>query len=94
EGHVEVHQRRHLHLLIDISLGDGEEDSGMQDQSLMLFPEVTDTRPALKDARRIRLEQLHYFDQPRFGVIAIISRYEPPEPAESETETQPGDEQA
>ena len=44
--------------------------------------------PALKDSRRIRLEQLNYFDQPQFGVLAIISRFEMPE--EPEVLEEPG----
>jgi hypothetical protein len=78
-GQVEIHQRRYLHLLVDISLN---TDNSIAEQgpatTELLYLGVPETLPALKDSRRIRLEQMHYFDQPQFGVLAIISRYEFP----------------
>ena len=78
-GQVEIHQRRYLHLLVDISLN---TDNSIAEQgpatTELLYLGAPETLPALKDSRRIRLEQMHYFDQPQFGVLAIISRYEFP----------------
>jgi len=77
-GNIEVHQRRYLHMLIDVSLGRASKTGPGQNNYEMPLPGEPGTLPALKDSRRIRLEQLHYFDQPQFGVLAVISRYEFP----------------
>jgi hypothetical protein len=79
-GTVELHQRRYLHLLIDVTLASnhgGAASSGYT-RSFQFF-DAPAALPALKDSRRMRLERLHYFDQPQFGVLAMISRFEVPE---------------
>lgn len=45
----------------------------------------------LNEQRRMRRDELHYFDHPQFGVLAKVSAYEPPptEPAPAETPAQP-----
>lgn len=79
-GEVEVHQRRYLHLLIDINLNDeGATTEPVFNTADLQFLGTPSALPALKDSRRFRLEQIHYFDQPQFGVLAIISRYEFPQ---------------
>jgi hypothetical protein len=37
-------------------------------------------RFVMKESRRVKLQELHYFDHPYFGLIARIIRYEPPRP--------------
>jgi hypothetical protein len=86
-GQVEIHQRRYLHLLVDISLNTANSSAEQSaDIAELQYLGAPDTLPALKDSRRIRLEQLHYFDQPQFGIVAIISRYEFPTEEELEEE--------
>ena len=70
-GEVELHQRRYLHLEVDISLpgaGGAATSAGMDIQT-------SPPPPAIRESRRVRLEQLHYFDQPQFGIIAVVSRF-------------------
>ena len=43
----------------------------------------------LKERRRMRSKELHYFDHPRFGVIALITPYTPPAEVPVETEIPP-----
>jgi hypothetical protein len=33
----------------------------------------------LAEKRRITSSELHYFDHPRFGMLAMVTPYEPPE---------------
>jgi hypothetical protein len=69
-GSVELHERRYLHLTVDVTLTDSD---------LLGSFSSSDALPALKDSRRIRLEKVQYFDQPQFGVIAVVSRLKLPE---------------
>lgn len=39
----------------------------------------------LQDSTRIRLNELHYFDHPKFGIISRVTRYEPPKPEEEQS---------
>jgi hypothetical protein len=41
------------------------------------------TRSAIVDSRRMRIGRTAYFDQPEFGILALISRAEPPVAAEA-----------
>lgn len=40
----------------------------------------------LTESRRMRSGEIHYFDHPYFGVIALVTPYKPPEPATSAAE--------
>jgi hypothetical protein len=78
DGTVKVAVERYLHLYLDLQLhlpdnaarrGDDAGDTSL--------PEIR-----LTEQRRMRSNEIHYFDNPRFGVIALITPYEPPpEPA-------------
>jgi hypothetical protein len=70
-GEVELHQRRYLHLEVDISL----PGAGAAGQSVVLDPQNSPPPPAIRESRRVRLKELHYFDQPQFGIIAVVSRF-------------------
>jgi hypothetical protein len=63
-GEIELHQRRYLHLELDLALANAT--SAALGENLFA--------PTIRDSRRIRLEKLQYFDQPEFGVIAVVSR--------------------
>jgi hypothetical protein len=85
-GNIELHQRRHLHLAVDISLTDMDNmDESAYSSNSQSFSRPS-ASPELAGSRRVRLEKLQYFDQPKFGVLAIVSRFKLPEADElSET---------
>ncbi len=65
DGTATVAVERYLHLALD----------------LQLHLPGTDAQAAqirLTEQRRMRSRELHYFDNPRFGVIALITPYEAP----------------
>ena len=72
-GTIELHQRRYLHLALEIALDDGGAGSSISGDS-QFIPRGAAAVPAIKDSRRIRLEEIQYFDQPEFGVLAVVSR--------------------
>ena len=43
----------------------------------------------LKTSRRVKPDEIHYFDHPLFGVITMVTRYELPKPEEEESPMQP-----
>ena len=87
-GNVELHQRRYLHLTIDLELTDEGIPAGedLQMQAELPMFDIGTAMPAIKDSRRIRLEKPQYFDQPQFGVVAVVSRLELPADTEELTE--------
>jgi hypothetical protein len=68
-GNIKLLKRRYLHLAVDVSLATGDRDA------FQVFS-APKAAPAINDSRRIRLEQLVYFDQPQFGIIAMVARSE------------------
>ncbi|MGB5729800.1 MAG: CsiV family protein [Thiogranum sp.] len=71
DGLVRVAVERYLHLDLHLpasaaaaTLPEAESEYGV--------PEIR-----LRQQRRMRSKELHYFDHPRFGVIALITPYEP-----------------
>ncbi len=75
-GNIELHERRYLHLSLEVLLSDPD---GVPDYTLLGPFSEPMSLPAIKDSRRIRLEKVQYFDQPQFGVIAVVSRLKVPE---------------
>lgn len=80
DGTVRIAVERYLHLYLDLQLHaanpgitTGADEPGYE------LPEIR-----LTESRRMRSKEVHYFDNPRFGVIALITPYEPPAP-EAET---------
>ena len=81
QGWVRLIRERFLHLDVDLFLTAtrGQAAAGA-DTRLPLFE--------LNEKRRIRSGELHYFDHPRFGVIARVAPYRPPEtPEDTPAET-------
>lgn len=70
-GKVTLHLSRYLHLNVDLALA-GNRSSGASDALTL------NERPIyqLQESRRMRSGDLHFFDHPRFGVIARIERAE------------------
>ncbi len=65
DGTATVAVERYLHLALDLQLH--LPDTGAQAAQIRLT-----------EQRRMRSRELHYFDNPRFGVIAVITPYEAP----------------
>ena len=88
DGLVRVAVERYLHLDLDLRLHPAEvkqQQIGQAEMATEMEYEygVPDIR--LKERRRMRSKEVHYFDHPRFGVIALITPYEPVEvPAETD----------
>jgi hypothetical protein len=75
-GNVNLYKKRYLHIAIDIALADeaaGESNPFGDAFQVFAAPRAV---PAVADSRRVRLEKLVYFDQPQFGVIAMVARSE------------------
>jgi len=73
DGLVRVAVERYLHLDLDLRL----HLPANVTQATSLEYGVPDIR--LKQQRRMRSKELHYFDHPRFGVVALITPYESPQ---------------
>lgn len=69
-GHVKLYRKRYLHLAVDLAL---VESAVVQSP---LFARAEAAPPAIVDSRRVRLGRTVYFDQPDFGVLAVINRLE------------------
>jgi len=75
DGTVLIAVERYLHLYLDLQL---HPASAQSTNPLDTFEfDLPDIR--LTEHRRMRSKEVHYFDNPRFGVIALITPYEPPE---------------
>lgn len=68
-GNIKLLKRRYLHLAVDVALGGNNRDT------FQIFS-ASKAAPAINESRRIRLENLVYFDQPQFGIIAVVTRSE------------------
>ena len=75
EGVIKLVRERFLHLDVDVQL------MSARDGTQVLYSDSPDSKPAfeLVETRRIRSNVLHYFDHPRFGMIAKVTPYIPPE---------------
>jgi hypothetical protein len=88
EGSVRLVRERYLHLGLDLLLLDAAA------QPAGLYPDAPGNTPVwrLREKRRIRSTELHYFDHPRFGVLALVTPYSAPEKTVDEpaaTQTDP-----
>ncbi len=82
DGSVRVAVERYLHLYLDLQLHTPVNNEQLE----LLEYDIPEFR--LSEHRRMRSKELHYFDNPRFGVIALITLHEPPpqEPGPAVTE--------
>jgi hypothetical protein len=72
DGFVRVAVERYLHLELDLRLHLPDvTEAGLSPDADYGVPDIR-----LKEQRRMRSKELHYFDHPRFGVIALITPYE------------------
>lgn len=81
-GQVKLYQRRYLHLTVAMSLGATADSNPLGSAFQAVRGPVVP--PSIADSRRIRLENLVYFDQPQFGVLAYVARsdFAPGKPGE------------
>lgn len=93
EGSVKLVRERYLHLDVDLLLLTAGGAPGQ-------YTEAPGSRPAfeLREKRRMRSRELHYFDHPRFGVIALVTPHDAPddepEADEAEAADAPGEPEA
>jgi len=80
DGSVRVAVERYLHLYLDLQL-----HTRMGDE----FSEYGNPEFRLTEHRRMRSRETHYFDNPRFGAITLITPYAPPsqQPAPADPQT-------
>lgn len=71
-GTVTFFQKRYLHLAVDLSLPPAD---GSAAGSLLASFGATNESPtaSINESRRVRPGRLVYFDQPEFGVLAMVS---------------------
>ncbi len=85
DGTVKVAVGRYLHLYLDLQLHlPGSVTRAGDSGADVELPEIR-----LTEQRRMRSGELHYFDNPRFGVIALITPYEPPPEPTAAKPTEP-----
>ena len=100
EGKITIALSRYLHLYTDLVLRrprqsiDPVLDSSIQSRTLATYS--ADTRildnHSLREHRRMRSKNLHYLDNPEFGMLVLITPYQVPEdfeeaPLETESTT-------
>jgi len=75
EGIIKLVRERFLHLDVDVQLMSASEGTEV------LYSDSPNSQPAFEliETRRIKSNVLHYFDHPRFGMIAKVTPYIPPE---------------
>jgi hypothetical protein len=85
DGTVKVAVERYLHLYLDLQLHLPAATMQVETGQTSELPEIR-----LTEKRRMRSQELHYFDNPRFGVIALITPHETAEsPPGPEQDTAP-----
>jgi len=88
DGSVTVAVERYLHLTLDLQLHIPPDTVQNETTEALEIPAIR-----LTEKRRMRSGEIHYFDNPRFGAITLITPYEPPAtlepPAVSELPTAP-----
>lgn len=95
DGVVELTVLRYLHLDVDLLFrGPPTTPSTNSDNSTGGFFGIAPPKPQvqiyrLSESRRMRSGELHYFDHPMFGVLALVTPYNPPAAAPA-TPTTPG----
>jgi len=76
DGSIRVAVERYLHLYLDLRLHTAPMANDPEPASYaMEMPEFR-----LTEHRRMRSKEIHYFDNPRFGVLALITPYAAPAP--------------
>ena len=94
DGVVTVSVNRYLHLDVDLLYDDAHEVAP-RNNLFGLFSLFKGPSPPhqfrMQQRRRLRSGELHYFDHPRFGMIALVTPYDYPRP-QAEAASEAGDE--
>ncbi|UCE76837.1 MAG: hypothetical protein JSU62_01010 [Gammaproteobacteria bacterium] len=91
DGSARVAVERYLHLYLDLRL------HGAVPRAPVVYQPDADPEPhavpefRLKEKRRMRSKELHYFDNPRFGALALITPYTPDPDGETRDSEASGD---
>lgn len=82
EGTLTFHRGRYLHLDINLQLSE-VTNTDFNDNFLTSSFIQAPTLYRLKETRRVKTTDTHFFDHPRFGVLAVIEKIDSPEAAVS-----------
>mgnify|MGYP002038901611 CR=1 FL=1 len=72
DGTITLYAQRYLHLALDLWWTQHTDGSPVTAGESM--PEEAARVFHIREQRRVRLNELHYFDHPRFGVLAMVTR--------------------
>ncbi len=100
DGELTLYLSRYLHLVVDLELDEQREDDTLYNEPEISYgdyrtlSEIRD--PARPEPVRYRIEEnrifrsgeLRYFDHPKFGVLAKVTRLEDEEPTDAEIESE------
>ncbi len=78
DGVVQLKRGRYLHMEVDLQL----LDIPLQSPGQYLDTTTPPRAYRLREKRRIRSNKLHYFDHPRFGMLALVTPVSVTKPAE------------
>ncbi len=85
-GRIAVTRGRYLHLHADLAYTEPELGQRLVDHPIRAFGDVQPVIPLFErryalidERRRMRPGELHYFDHPKFGMLAQIRLLEPPD---------------
>ncbi len=67
-----MHRSRYLHLRLDLKLQPDQTQSPSSAASIPYILETEMPRFELTQQRRMRSNEIHYFDHPRLGALAVI----------------------
>lgn len=77
DGIVRIQRNRFVHVHLDLLMREIVEDTRESGLIWLFRQQATEPRAwRLQNQRRIRLDEVHYFDHPVFGVIVRVSRSE------------------
>lgn len=83
-GTIRLYKERYLHLELNLSFRPdaiGSAEAGFSAEPLSRRDEVIGALPPaahrIRGSRRVRTEEIHYFDHPGFGVIASVLEIKP-----------------
>ncbi len=77
DGTITVSLKRYLHLKTDLAYINTNGSDFFSDEEAPVVFRMT-------ESRRMRSKEIHYFDHPKFGMLALITPYEPPPAPEPE----------
>ena len=82
DGTITVSLKKYLHLNADLAYINIDGNSFFSDEEIPVVFRMT-------ESRRMRSKEVHYFDHPKFGMLALITPYEPPPVKKIEIEPLP-----